>query len=131
MLDAGLLLLRLTSGCLLAGHGAQKLFGVFGGHGLRGTGGFLEGIGLRPGQAWATIAGGSEFVGGALTATGLASPLGPMTMAAPMVMAASTVHRGKPIWVTEGGAELPLSNLAIAGALALTGPRRFSLDSLL
>src|SRR2546421_107985 len=75
MLDAGLLLLRLTSGCLLAGHGAQKLFGVFGGHGLRGTGGFLEGIGLRPGQAWATIAGGSEVGGGALPGPGLAAHL--------------------------------------------------------
>src|SRR5687767_13895981 len=63
MADLGLLGLRLTAGGLLAGHGAQKLFGKFGGYGLEGTAGWLESIGLRPGKPWATLAGASEFGG--------------------------------------------------------------------
>ncbi len=131
MKDLGLLALRVTTGGLLAGHGAQKLFGKFGGHGLEGTGGFMESLGMKPGQQWAMLAGGSEFAGGVLTALGLLSPIGPITMLAPMAMATGTVHRGKPIWGSEGGAELPVSNMAVAAALALSGPGKISLDSLL
>jgi putative oxidoreductase len=131
MKDLGLLALRVTTGGLLAGHGAQKLFGKFNGPGMRGTSGWLESLGLRPGNRWALLAGGSEFAGGVLTALGLFSPIGPITLLAPMAMATGTVHKGKPIWVTQGGAELPVSNMAAATALALTGPGRISLDSLL
>src|SRR3712207_554573 len=128
MKDVGLLALRLTAGGLIAGHGAQKLFGWFGGYGLQGTGGWLESIGLRPGKQWALVAGGSEFGSGVLTALGLLSPLGPVGMLAPMAIAAGKVHWGKPIWVTEGGAELPVVNMALGTGLALTGPVRYSLD---
>ncbi|HLZ70063.1 MAG TPA: DoxX family protein [Dehalococcoidia bacterium] len=131
MKDLGLLALRLTTGGLLMGHGSQKLFGKFNGPGLEGTGGWLESLGMKPGQRWALLAGGSEFGGGLLTALGLLSPIGPITTIAPMAMATGTVHRGKPIWVTEGGAELPVSNMAAAAALALTGPGKLSLDGLL
>ncbi len=131
MKDLGLLALRVTTGGLMAGHGAQKLFGKFNGPGMQGTSGWLESMGLKPGNRWAMLAGGSEFAGGLLTALGLFSPIGPITMLAPMAMAAGTVHKGKPIWVTEGGAELPVSNMAAATALALAGPGKISLDSLL
>lgn len=131
MKDLGLLALRVTTGGLLAGHGAQKLFGKFNGPGMQGTSGWLESLGLKPGNRWAMLAGGSEFAGGLLTALGLFSPLGPITLLAPMAMATGTVHKGKPIWVTQGGAELPVSNMAAAAALALTGPGRISMDSLL
>src|SRR5690242_10531463 len=107
--DLGLLTLRLTAGGLMAGHGAQKLFGSFGGHGLAGTAGFLGSLGLKPGKPWAVIAGASEFGSGLLTALGLFSPIGPIAMCAPMIMASATVHAGKPIWTTSGGAELPLA----------------------
>jgi putative oxidoreductase len=129
--DLGLLALRAVAGGLLAGHGAQKLFGSFGGHGIEGTAGWLESLGLRPGKAWAALAGGSELGAGALMALGLLSPLGPIAVVGPMVMAWAKAHGGKPIWITAGGAELPLLNLAAAGALALTGPGRLSLDELL
>jgi putative oxidoreductase len=128
MKDVGLLILRLTMGGLLAGHGAQKLFGSFGGYGLEGTGGWLESMGLRPGQRWARMAGLSEFGGGVLTALGLLGPVGPIATMGAMGMAAGTVHKGKPIWVTEGGAELPVMNMAAASALALAGPGKLSLD---
>jgi putative oxidoreductase len=126
--DLGLLILRVATGGLLAGHGAQKLFGWFGGYGLQGTGGWLESLGLRPGNRWAYAAGASEFGGGLLTLLGLFHPLGPITTLAPMSVAVGKVHWGKPIWVTEGGAELPVTNLAVGVGLALAGPGRYSLD---
>jgi putative oxidoreductase len=130
MKDLCLFILRLTLGGLLAGHGAQKLFGAFGGHGLQGTGGYMEGLGLRPGQRWALAAGSAEFGGGLLTAFGLGGPIGPISTLAPMATATGTVHWGKPIWTQDGGPELPLTNAAIASALALCGPGRLSLDHL-
>src|SRR3954462_11271789 len=99
MTDLGLLALRLSAGGLMAGHGAQKLFGSFGGHGLAGTAGFLESIGLKPGKQWAALAGAGEFGSGLFTALGLGAPIGPIAMYGPMIMAAATVHAGKPIWV--------------------------------
>jgi putative oxidoreductase len=128
MRDLGLLALRLTAGGLMAGHGAQKLFGAFGGHGLEGTAGWLESLGLKPGTTWALIAGGSELGAGVLTALGLLSPAGSLGMLAPMAIATGKVHAGKPIWVSEGGAELPVVNMAAGVALALTGPGKYSLD---
>jgi putative oxidoreductase len=129
--DLGLLALRLTAGGLMAGHGAQKLFGSFGGHGIEGTAGSLESMGLKPGTPWAAVAGASEFGSGVLTVLGLLHPIGPIAMFGPMLMAWNTAHAGKPIWVTSGGAELPLMYLNNAAALLFTGPGRFSLDKAL
>jgi putative oxidoreductase len=122
------LLLRVVLGGLLAGHGAQKLFGHFEGPGMEGTSGFLEMLGLRPGRPWAVLAGISEFGGGVLTVLGLLNPVGPLGIIGSMAMATATAHRGKPIWVTEGGAELPVTNAAISTALVLNGPGKYSLD---
>jgi len=128
--DLGMLALRLTAGGLVAGHGAQKLFGAFGGHGLEGTAGWLESIGLKPGKFWASLAGASEFGGGMLTALGLGNPIGPIAMQGVMATAARKVHWDKPIWLTEGGAEAPLFYSAAGVAIGLAGPGRFSLDHL-
>lgn len=129
--DLGLFVLRTTFGGLLAGHGAQKLFGLFGGHGIEGTAGWLESTGMKPGKPWAIMAGAGEFGSGMLTALGLLGPLGPISTYGPMITAWAQVHAGKPIWNTSGGAELPLLYLSAATALALTGPGRFSLDKAL
>lgn len=129
--DVGLLLLRVTAGGLLAGHGAQKLFGWFGGHGFDGTSRWLESMGMRPARVWAALAGLSEFGGGLLTSLGFLGPAGPLGILASMGMATAKVHWNKPIWVTSGGAELPVTNMAIASALILTGPGRLSLDEAL
>jgi putative oxidoreductase len=129
--DAAVLVLRLVSGSLLAGHGAQKLFGSFGGYGLEGTGGYMASLGLRPGKAWAALAGASELGGGALTALGLLSPVGPLASMGAMVMATTKGHAGKPIWASAGGAELPVLNLAALSAVTLIGPGRWSLDRIL
>jgi putative oxidoreductase len=130
MQDFGLLLLRLTVGTLLMGHGSQKLFGWFEGPGLKGTHGFMENLGMRPGRLWGTLAAMGEFNGGLLTALGLAHPLGPLNIAAAMSVATRRAHWGKPIWVSKGGAELALTNLSAAVMLALVGPGRYSLDRL-
>src|SRR5947209_3022096 len=131
MKDLALLILRLTLGGLLAGHGSQKLFGWFGGYGLKGTAGWVESLGLKPGNLWATGAAMSELGGGTLTALGLFHPLGPIGTLAAMSMATAKAHWGKPIWVTSGGAELPVTNMAIAVALAIGDPGRYSLDHVL
>ena len=131
MTSLALLLLRVVTGALLIGHGAQKLFGAFGGRGLEGTAAYFEGLGIRPGREWAYVAGLAETSGGALIALGLMSPVGPIVASAPMVIAWRKAHKDKPIWVNLGGAELPLTNLTIAAALAMAGPGRISLDALL
>ena len=128
--EFGFLILRLTMGGLLAGHGAQKLFGWFDGPGLKGTAGWLESMGFKPGMPWATAAAASEFGGGTLTALGLFHPLGPLATMGAMAMATFKAHWDKPIWASQGGAELPVLNLSIALTLMLTGPGRFSLDRL-
>jgi putative oxidoreductase len=131
MVDLALLILRLTLGALLTGHGFQKLSRRFGGGGLAGTAAWLDSIGLRPGQRWAPLAAGTEFGGGLLTLLGFLNPLGPLGIVSAMTMATATVHWGRPIWVAAGGAELPVTNMAIASALALAGPGRCSLDAAL
>ena len=127
-MDLGLLTLRLTAGGLLAGHGSQKLFRAFGGPGIDGVGAYLESIGFSPGKAWATLAGISEFTGGALIALGLGGPVGPITMQGAMAIATRTSHWKLPIWNSEGGAESPILYSSTGIALALTGPGRYSLD---
>ena len=130
MKSLGLLILRLSFGGLMMGHGAQKLFGAFDGPGPEGTGQWLESLGVRPGRFWGQVAGWSEFGGGLLTALGFLHPAGPLLTVGPMAVATSKAHAGKPIWVTAGGAELPVTNLAIASALTLAGSGIFSLDAL-
>jgi putative oxidoreductase len=125
------MIVRVAQGSLMAGHGAQKLFGSFGGPGLEGTSGFMEMLGMRPGRPWAYLAGLSEFGGGVLTALGFLNPLGPLGVIGSMSMATRKAHWDKPIWVTEGGAELPVLNIAISMALMIREPDRYSLDRLL
>lgn len=129
--DLAPFIVRLVQGTLMAGHGAQKLFGAFGGPGMEGTSQFMEMLGLKPGRPWATLAGLSEFGGGVLTALGLLNPLGPLGVIGSMSMATTKAHWGKPIWVTEGGAELPALNLAVSTALMLREPDKYSLDRVL
>ncbi len=130
-MNLALLILRLTVGTLLAGHGAQKLFGWFGGYGLEGTSGWLGSLGFQPPKGWALMAGLSEFGGGVLTILGALNPLGPIAGMGAMLMATFKVHGGKPIWVTEGGAELPVTNMAVQTALIVAGPGALSVDKLL
>jgi putative oxidoreductase len=112
---------RAVLGGYLAAHGAQKLFGSFGGAGLDGTAEMFGRLGLTPGREMAALAGVSELTGGILTATGVADPFGPIAVASTMAVAA-TVHRKAGPFATKGGYELPLTNLAFAVVLATARP---------
>jgi putative oxidoreductase len=131
MLAFGLLILRLVVGLTLAGHGAQKLFGWFGGPGMKGWTESVRKLRVRPAQPWAWVAALSEFGGGLLVALGLLSPLGNLAIAGAMLVAIATVHLARGFWVTKGGFEFNLLIIATAAALALTGPGTYSLDHLL
>src|SRR5437762_7313629 len=127
-MDTGILVGRLIVGLVMAAHGAQKLFGWFGGYGIAGTGGFLESLGFRPGKLFAALAGIGEFGGGLLLALGFLGPIGPAIVLSVMIVAAVSVHWGKGLFATSNGIEMPLLYAVAATGLALTGPGRYSLD---
>lgn len=129
--NTGLLIARLVLGLLMAGHGAQKLFGWFGGHGLAGVSGYFETLGFRPGRPFALAASLGEVISGLLVALGFLGPVGPAIMISVMIVAAVTVHWRNGVFVTSNGIEVPLLYAAGAVALGLTGPGSFSLDALL
>jgi putative oxidoreductase len=128
--DLGLLALRVGVGGVLVAHGAQKLFGWFGGRGLEQTGATFERLGFRPGKLNAMAAGLGEAGGGALLAAGLATPAASAAMVATMIVAAST-HVDKGFFNSKGGFEYPTVLGWSAAALALTGPGAVSLDHVL
>jgi putative oxidoreductase len=127
-MNLGLIVLRVVAGLLFAGHGAQKLFGSFGGHGVSGTAGFFESLGLRPGRPHALLAGGAEFFGGLLLALGLVTPLASTVLIAVMTTAIIVVHGKNGVWSSNGGFEYNLVLAAIAFAVTGVGPGAWSLD---
>jgi putative oxidoreductase len=131
MLSLGLLILRLVVGLTLAGHGAQKLFGWWGGSGMKGWTEMVRKLRIRPAGPWAWVAALSEFGGGLLVAVGLLSPLGNLAIAGSMLVAIATVHLAKGFWIGKGGYEFNLLIIAAVAALALTGTGTYSLDHVL
>lgn len=130
-MDIGLLLLRSVIGLTLAAHGAQKLFGWFGGPGLAGTGGFFEKLGFVPGKRSALFAGLAEFGGGLALALGLFTPLASAMALAVMLVATFSVHFKNGFFLSKGGYEYNLVLGLGALSLAFTGPGLLSLDHLL
>jgi putative oxidoreductase len=128
--NTGLLVLRLVLGLLLVGHGGQKLFGLFGGPGLDGTGGFFHSLGFRPGKPMAVVAGASEAGAGVLLVLGLLTPLASAAVIGTLVVAGS-VHWAAGVWGQNSGYEMPLLYVTVAAALAFTGPGVYSLDDAL
>lgn len=131
MTALGLLILRLVVGLTLAGHGAQKLFGWWGGPGMNGWTQTVAKLRIRPAQPWAWIAALAEFGGGLMLALGLLSPIGSLAIAGSMLVAIATVHLTRGFWVSKGGYEFNLVLVAAVAALALTGPGAYALDHVL
>jgi len=128
--DLGLLALRVGVGGTLVAHGAQKLFGWFGGHGLAGTAAFFDSVGFRPGRVNAVLAGAGEAGGGTLLALGLATPAAGAAVAGTLSVAA-LMHKDNGFFAQDGGLEYPALLALTAGALALGGPGQLSLDAAL
>jgi putative oxidoreductase len=123
----GLLLLRVVIGGTMFSHGAQKLFGWFGGPGLRGTAGFFESMGWRMPLVMAFLAGLAE-TGGVAFALGFVTPLAALGIAVVMLNAIVVVHWKNGFFNSNGGLEFPLTLATVAVAVAATGPGRFSID---
>jgi putative oxidoreductase len=130
ILNVAFLVIRLV-GLGMAAHGAQKLFGWFGGHGLAGTGGFFEKLGFRPGRFFAFAAGAGEVGGGVLTAVGFGGPIGPALIVLVMIVAAVTVHVRNGYLQGVNGFELNAVYVALALALGYVGFGDYSLDHML
>ncbi|USK60888.1 DoxX family protein [Peribacillus asahii] len=131
MISIGLLIIRLVVGGLFIGHGAQKLFGSFGGYGLKGTGGWFESIDMKPGVTMALFAGLAELIGGILFVLGFLTPLAGVIIAGTMVMAIVKVHGPNGLWATSNGYEYNLTLLAVAIGIALIGPGQYAVDAFL
>jgi putative oxidoreductase len=127
-MDLGRTVLRFVVGPLFVGHGTQKLFGWFGGHGLDGTGGFFESLGLKPGKRHATAAGAAETAGGALLTLGALTPVASGLITGTMITAIRKAHADKGPWVSNGGYEYNLTIIAAMLALTEAGPGRPSVD---
>jgi putative oxidoreductase len=125
----GAIAIRGVVGPLFVGHGTQKLFGWFGGHGIEGTGGYFESLGLKPGKRHATAAGLAEALGGLLVTLGFLTPVGASMVSGAMVTAIRKAHAQNGPWVTNGGYEYNVTLLATMLALTDNGPGPLSLDS--
>jgi len=125
---AAALALRIPVGIIFAAHGAQKLFGWFGGHGLDGTGQFFGSVGLNPGYLMALLAGLAEFVGGLALVAGLLVRPAAAALAFAMLIAIFAVHWSKGFFAASGGYEYALALFAASLSLLFSGAGRFSVD---
>ena len=125
----GTLALRIPIGIIFVAHGAQKLFGAFGGYGLEGTGQFMASLGLTPGYLMALLAGSAEFFGGLALLFGVLVRPAAAALAVAMLVAIFSVHIDKGLFVDKNGYEYALALLAASVALLISGAGRLSLDS--
>jgi putative oxidoreductase len=129
--DVALVVLRVVAGLLLAGHGAQKALGVFGGPGLLKWTGAAKGMGFRPAGFWANVAAWGEFIGGLALAVGFLTPVAAAVLAVDMLVAIWKVHWSKGLWVAKGGYEYALVMFCIFALTGLVGVTAYSVDGLL
>ena len=131
--DPGLgpLALRIPVGLIFAAHGAQKLFGWFGGYGLEGTGQFFGSVGLDPGVLLALLAGAAEFFGGLALVFGLLVRPAAASLAFTMLIAVFAVHFSKGFFLDKGGYEYALALFAASLSLLFSGGGRHSADAAL
>lgn len=124
-------ILRIPVGLILMAHGAQKLFGMFGGYGLEGTGQFMASLGLEPGYLMALLAGSAEFFGGLALVIGLLVRPASAVIAFTMVMAIFSVHISNGLFMANNGYEYALTLLIVAMSLVFSGAGAFSVDKVI
>jgi putative oxidoreductase len=131
--DAGIaaLSLRIPVGIILLAHGAQKLFGAFGGYGLEGTGQWMASIGLEPGYLMALLAGSAEFFGGLALILGLLARPAAIVAAVTMLVAIVTVHLENGLFLSNNGYEFGLALLAASVSLVFAGAGSLSIDNVI
>ncbi|WP_104402656.1 DoxX family protein [Vibrio penaeicida] len=122
------LALRIPIGIILIAHGAQKLFGWFGGYGLEGTGQWMASIGLAPGVLMAFLAGSAEFFGGLFLVLGLLTRPAALVTAFTMVIAIFSVHFENGLFLSNNGYEFGLALLAASVSLVISGSGKLALD---
>lgn len=127
----GALALRVPVGIIFAAHGAQKLFGWFGGYGLQGTAGWMESIGLAPGLLMALLAGAAEFFGGLALVFGLLTRPAAFALSIAMLVAIFSVHFANGLFMSNNGYEFGLALLAASVSLLLSGAGKASVDALI
>jgi putative oxidoreductase len=125
------LALRVPLGIIFAAHGAQKLFGWFGGYGLEGTGQWMASIGLEPGVLMAALSGSAEFFGGVFLLLGLLTRPTALVLAVTMLVAIFSVHISHGLFMSNNGYEFALALLAGVVSLLVSGGGRASLDKLI
>lgn len=123
--------LRIGAGIIFAAHGAQKLFGWFGGYGLEGTGAWMASIGIEPGVLMAALAGSAEFFGGLLLIAGLLVRPAAVVLAITMLVAIVSVHLQNGLFMSNNGYEFGLALLVISVGLAIRGAGSLSVDRLI
>lgn len=124
----GMLILRVPVGLILAAHGAQKLFGWFGGYGLEATGQWMASIGLGPGLLMAFLAGAAEFFGGVALVLGLLTRPAALANAIAMAVATFVVHLENGLFMSNNGYEYALILLAASLTLMNAGGGKLSID---
>ena len=125
------LALRIPASTIFIAHGAQKLFGWFGGYGLEGTGQWMGSIGLEPGYFMALLAGSAEFFGGIFLLLGLLTRPTALVLAVTMLVAIFAVHFENGLFMSNNGYEFGLALLAISVSLMFAGGGKFGLDNLI
>lgn len=126
--DVALLAVRLGVGASIAAHGAQHMFGSFGGPGIEGASKLMSSLGFAPGKKFAKASAATELTSGILMAAGALGPVGPAMMTSFMIVAAETVHRKNGYFQTKSGIELNAIYILLALVLANTGPGSLSID---
>lgn len=131
-MDTGVLILRLMLAAILFAHATQKLFGWFGGNGLRKQATLFESLGLKPGVPMVALAGTMEMLAAALLVLGLVTPVAGLVGCGTMLVAGLTMqlNSGR-FWNAAGGGEYPYVLAVASAAVGIAGAGHFSLDRLL
>ncbi len=126
--DVALLGMRAMAGAVFLYHGAQKLFGMFGGYGISGTAEWMESIGIPFAKLSATLTGGTELVGGLALLAGFGLRFVSPSLVFLLLVAGFTAHSG--FDAASGGREYPLTLAALVAGLGLLGPGRLTATGL-